>query len=267
MRRHSQSNSGSPRIAGRRGRWRGAFLALAGAACGLAAAGVGAQPPGQGDPFAAQRSAMVEEQIRGRGIEEPRLLNALSTVPRHEFVPDSLRDEAYGDEPVQIGSGQTVSQPYLVALMADLLELDGDEKLLEIGTGSGYTTAVLARLARRVYSIEIIDDLAARARGVLDDLGYGNVEVRVGDGYRGWPEEAPFDGILVSAAHAEVPPPLIEQLGMDGILVAPVGGTLQDLVVIRKTPDGLERRQVDVVRFVPMAGRAQEDPEGENPNF
>lgn len=210
---------------------------------------------------------MVEEQIRGRGIEEPRLLSALRTVPRHEFVPESLRDDAYGDEPVQIGAGQTVSQPYLVALMADLLELDGDEKLLEIGTGSGYTTAVLARLARRVHSIEIIDGLAERARDVLAGLGYGNVEIRVGDGYRGWPEEAPFDGILVAAAPAEVPPPLIEQLGMNGILVAPVGGTLQDLVVIRKTPDGLERRQVDVVRFVPMVGRAQEDAEGENPNF
>ena len=178
-----------------------------------------------------------------------------------------LRDEAYRDEPLQIGSGQTVSQPYLVALMADLLELDGDEKLLEIGTGSGYTTAVLARLARRVYTIEIIDDLAERARTVLGELGYDNVEVRVGDGYRGWPEEAPFDGILLSAAPSEVPPPLLEQLKVNGVLVAPVGRTLQDLVVIRKTADGLVRRQVDVVRFVPMVGRAQEDPEGENPNF
>ncbi len=210
---------------------------------------------------------MVDEQIRGRGIEEPRLLNALETVPRHEFVPEGLRDEAYRDEPLQIGSGQTVSQPYLVALMADLLELDGDEKLLEIGTGSGYTTAVLAHLARRVYTIEIIDDLAERARTVLDELGYGNVEVRVDDGYRGWPEEAPFDGILVSAAPSEVPPPLLEQLKVNGVLVAPVGRTLQDLVVIRKTTDGLVRRQVDVVRFVPMVGRAQEDPEAENPNF
>lgn len=219
------------------------------------------------DYFASQRRVMVDEQIRGRGIAEPRLLNALETVPRHEFVPEALRDEAYRDGPLQIGAGQTVSQPYLVALMADLLELDGDEKLLEIGTGSGYTTAVLARLARRVYTIEIIDDLASRAEGVLDELGYGNVDVRVGDGYRGWPEEAPFDGILVSAAPSEVPPPLIEQLKVGGILVAPVGRTLQDLVVIRKTPAGLERRQVDVVRLVPMIGRAQEDPEGEIPNF
>lgn len=226
-----------------------------------------AQPGVDIDRFAQQRQVMVEEQIRGRGIEEPRLLNALETVPRHEFVPDALRDDAYRDEPLRIGAGQTVSQPYLVALMADLLELDGDERLLEIGTGSGYTTAVLARLARSVYSIEIIDDLAERAEGVLGELGYGNVEVRVGDGYRGWPEEAPFDGILVSAAPAEVPPPLLEQLKMNGVLVAPVGGTLQDLVVIRKTPDGFERRQVDVVRFVPMAGRAQEDPEGESPDF
>jgi protein-L-isoaspartate(D-aspartate) O-methyltransferase len=229
--------------------------------------GVAAQPNVEVDYFASQRRAMVDEQIRGRGIEEPRLLNALETVPRHEFVPEGLRDEAYRDEPLQIGSGQTVSQPYLVALMADLLELDGDEKLLEIGTGSGYTTAVLARLAHRVYSIEIIDDLAERARIVLGELGYGNVEVRVGDGYRGWPEEAPFDGILLSAAPSEVPPPLLEQLKVNGVLVAPVGRTLQDLVVIRKTADGLVRRQVDVVRLVPMVGRAQEDPEGENPNF
>lgn len=209
---------------------------------------------------------MVDEQIRSRGIEEPRLLNALETVPRHEFVPEALREEAYRDEPLQIGSGQTVSQPYLVALMADLLELDGDEKLLEIGTGSGYTTAVLARLGRRVYSIEIIEELADRARKVLEELGYGNVQVRAGDGYRGWPEEAPFDGILVSAAPSEVPPPLIEQLGENGVLVAPVGRALQDLVVIRKTADGLVRRQVDVVRLVPMVGRAQRDPEGRNPN-
>ncbi len=264
--RFRQSESEWTRTGKRRVRSGRVPAALAGIACAFGALGVAAQPPGPHDSFASQRTAMVEEQIRGRGIEEPRLLNALRTVPRHEFVPDVLRDDAYGDEPVRIGSGQTVSQPYLVALMTDLLELDGDEKLLEIGTGSGYTTAVLARLARRVYSIEIIDDLAERAQGVLDDLGVGNVEVRVGDGYRGWPEEAPFDAILVSAAPAEVPPPLIEQLDVNGILVAPVGGPLQDLVVIRKTPEGLERRQVDVVRFVPMAGRAQEDPEGENGN-
>ena len=239
----------------------------AAAICLCAPLAVAAQPSIDADYFASQRRAMVDEQIRGRGIAEPRLLNALETVPRHEFVPEALRDDAYRDEPLQIGAGQTVSQPYLVALMTDLLELDGDEKLLEIGTGSGYTTAVLAQLARRVYTIEIIDDLASRAQRVLDELGYGNVEVRVGDGYRGWPEEAPFDGILVSAAPSEVPPPLIEQLKVGGVLVAPVGRTLQDLVVIRKTPDGLERRQVDVVRLVPMLGRAQEDAEGENPNF
>ena len=246
---------------------RGRLGAVAGAVFLCAPLGVAAQPNVEADYFASQRRVMVDEQIRSRGIEEPRLLNALETVPRHEFVPEGLREEAYRDEPLQIGSGQTVSQPYLVALMADLLELDGDEKLLEIGTGSGYTTAVLARLARRVYSIEIIDELADRARTVLDDQGYGNVEVRVGDGYRGWPEEAPFDCILVSAAPSEVPPPLIEQLKENGVLVAPVGRTLQDLVVIRKTADGLVRRQVDVVRLVPMLGRAQEDPEGENPNF
>lgn len=240
---------------------------VAAAVCLCAPLGVAAQPNVEGDSFASQRRLMVDEQIRARGIEEPRLLNALETVPRHEFVPEARQDEAYRDEALQIGSGQTVSQPYLVALMADLLELDGDEKLLEIGTGSGYTTAVLARLASRVYTIEIIDDLAERARTVLDELGYGNVEVRVDDGYRGWPEEAPFDRILVSAAPSEVPPPLIEQLKMNGILVAPVGRTLQDLVVIRKTADGLVRRQVEVVRFVPMVGRAQEDPEGKNPNF
>jgi len=249
-------------------RWRpGRQWVVAAAACLCVPLGVAAQPNFGTDDFASQRRVMVEEQIRGRGIEESRLLNALETVPRHEFVPEALRDEAYRDAPLQIGSGQTVSQPYLVALMADLLELDGDEKLLEIGTGSGYTTAVLARLARRVYSIEIIDELADRASTVLDDLGYGNVEVRVDDGYRGWPEEAPFDRILVSAAPSEVPPPLLEQLKVDGILVAPVGRTLQDLVVIRKTADGLVRRQVDVVRLVPMVGRAQEDPEGESPNF
>ena len=257
---------GSPTQATRvRYPWR--IWTVAAAVCLCTPLGVAAQPNPGDDTYALERRVMVDEQIRSRGIEEPRLLGALETVPRHEFVPQALRDEAYRDEPLQIGSGQTVSQPYLVALMADLLELDGDEKLLEIGTGSGYTTAVLAHLARRVYTIEIIDDLAERARTVLDELGYGNVEVRVGDGYRGWPEEAPFDGILVSAAPSEVPPPLIEQLKVNGVLVAPVGRTLQDLVVIRKTANGLVRRQVDVVRFVPMVGRAQDDPEGKNPNF
>jgi protein-L-isoaspartate(D-aspartate) O-methyltransferase len=204
------------------------------------------------DPFAEDRSQMVQRQILGRGVEAASVLNAMETVPRHFFVPETLRDRAYDDRPQTIGWGQTISQPYIVALMTELLELEGSEKVLEIGTGSGYQAAVLSRLAKEVYTIEILKELGERARGVLEDLGYDNIHYRIGDGYQGWPEEAPFDAIIVTAAPPALPQALVDQLKMGGRLVIPVGVYIQDLEVHTKTADGLEKRKVIPVRFVPM---------------
>jgi protein-L-isoaspartate(D-aspartate) O-methyltransferase len=181
-------------------------------------------------------------------------------VPRHRFVPEGYRGDAYADSPLPIGEGQTISQPYIVALMTSLLELDGDEKVLEIGTGSGYQAAVLARLVREVYSVEILRPLGEQARTTLEELGYENVQVRVGDGYKGWPEKAPFDAIIVTAAPERIPEPLIEQLKVGGRLVIPVGNFWQNLLVITKTADGVEKRTVLPVRFVPMTGEVQKPP-------
>ena len=205
------------------------------------------------------RNRMVDEQIVGRGIHDPVVIAALREVPREAFVPAYLRSEAYEDSPLPIGAGQTISQPYIVALMTDLLGLDGDEKVLEIGTGSGYQAAVLGAIAREVYTIEIVEPLAEQARARLRELGFDNVHVRAGDGYRGWPEEAPFDGIVLTAAPPAIPQPLIDQLAVGGILVAPVGDVEQELVTMVKTATGLERREVIPVRFVPMTGKAQQE--------
>ena len=204
------------------------------------------------DPFAPERQRMVDEQIRSRGVESGSVLNAMVEVPRHLFVPDEIRDRAYLDRPQHIGSGQTISQPYIVALMTELLELDGDEAILEIGTGSGYQAAVLSRLAQEVYTIEIRDELAAKAKQTLDGLGYSNIRFRTGDGYAGWPEAAPFDGIIVTAAPPEVPETLVEQLKEGGRMVVPVGNTFQDLLVLHKVDGEVEIRRVAPVRFVPM---------------
>jgi protein-L-isoaspartate(D-aspartate) O-methyltransferase len=212
------------------------------------------------ETYAEERAEMVRRQIRGRGIATPRVLRAMEAVPRHRFVPEDLRSSAYQDSPLPIGDDQTISQPYIVALMTDLLELDGDEKVLEIGTGSGYQAAVLGELADRVFTIEIVERLAAQARARLAELGYENVEVRAGDGYRGWPEEAPFDVIILTAAPPQIPQPLIDQLAEGGILVAPVGEVQQELLVVEKTAGGLSSREVIPVRFVPMTGEAQEKP-------
>lgn len=205
---------------------------------------------------------MVEEQIAGRGVENTAVLDALRQVPRHLFIPESVRDQAYEDYPLPIGEGQTISQPYIVALMTQLADLGPDDKVLEIGTGSGYQAAVLSRLAREVYSIEILEPLGRRAAGILRRLGYDNVHVRVGDGYGGWPEEAPFDAILVTAAAPDqVPRPLEEQLKVGGRMVIPVGKYFQDLVVLTRTPEGKVRRSVIPVRFVPMTGEIENEPD------
>jgi protein-L-isoaspartate(D-aspartate) O-methyltransferase len=179
----------------------------------------------------------------------------MRTVPRHEFVPEDVRAQAYEDRPVPIGYGQTISQPFIVALMTDLLDLEPDDKVLEIGTGSGYQAAILSPLAGQVYSIEIVPELGATAKSALERLGYSNIETRVADGYYGWPEAAPFDGIVVTAAASHIPPPLIEQLKTGGRMVIPIGGVFatQELMLVVKLPDGgVTTRQLLPVKFVPF---------------
>ncbi len=180
--------------------------------------------PGRATDYAIARDRMVAEQLRARGIRDERVLAAMARLPRHRFVQEALAGRAYGDIPLPIGDGQTISQPYMVALMSEALGLRGDERVLEVGTGSGYQTAVLAELAGKVYSVERVRSLADRALRLLGDLGYYNIRVRVGDGSLGWAEEAPFDAILVTAGAPEIPAPLTTQLAAGGRLVAPVGG-------------------------------------------
>ncbi len=205
--------------------------------------------------FEAERLRMVERQIRRRGVSRSEVLEAMRKVPRHEFIPAEHRRAAYEDHPVPIDEGQTISQPYMVAKMTELLALTGRERVLEVGTGSGYQTAVLAECAGKVYTVERLPRLAARARTTLTRLGYGNIRYRVGDGSGGWPEEGPFDGILVTAAAPDIPGSLLAQLGDPGTLVIPVGGRLtQDLVTIRR--EGGRDRRTDHLRcsFVPLVG-------------
>lgn len=204
------------------------------------------------------REEMVREQLAGRDIRDERVLAAMRRVPREEFVPARWQRWAYDDRALPIEEDQTISQPYIVALMSQLADVQPNEKVLEIGTGSGYQAAVLGELANEVYSIEIVPSLATTARERLGRLGYGNVHVRQGDGFRGWPEQAPFDAIIVTAAPDEVPPPLIEQLAIGGHLVIPVGeGMDQKLVRLTRTELGLERKTIAPVFFVPMTGEAE----------
>jgi protein-L-isoaspartate(D-aspartate) O-methyltransferase len=208
---------------------------------------------------------MVEVQIAARGVKDSRVLDVMRQVPRHRFVPPGQAAQAYDDHPLPIGSGQTISQPYVVAFMTEQLRLTGVEKVLEIGTGSGYQTAVLSRLARKVLSIEIRPELAEEARTRLETFGAKNVEIRAADGFYGWPEEAPFDGILVTAAPERVPEPLLAQLAPGGRMVIPVGGFYQELKVIERTAEGLRERSVLGVRFVPFVGEAERHRDGEPP--
>ena len=195
---------------------------------------------------------MVREQLRGRDITDPRVLEVMGRVPRHLFVPEGGQHSAYDDHPIPIGHGQTISQPYIVAFMTQALKVQPEHRVLEIGTGSGYQAAVLAELAREVYSIEIVEPLGARARKTLESLGYRNVRVRIGNGYLGWPEQAPFDRIIVTAAPEEIPPALVEQLAVNGLMAVPVGTVFQELRILRKTESGLETLETMPVRFVPM---------------
>ena len=212
------------------------------------------------DAFREQRERMVHEQIEERGVRNAAVLRAMRETPRHLFVPEGLRDRAYADGPLVIGQGQTISQPYIVAIMTELLEPAKDLTVLEIGTGSGYQAAVLSGLVKQLYTIEIVPDLARSATATLSNLGYRNVTVRRGDGYHGWPEKAPFDRIIVTAAPPEIPGALIDQLKPGGKMVAPVGRTWfsQQLVVIDKAKDGtINKRSVLPVAFVPMVKEAK----------
>jgi protein-L-isoaspartate(D-aspartate) O-methyltransferase len=249
---------------GRRRGGRATAIAVLGLAAGtlLVASAMfgtdGTDPGSQDQRFAAARQRMVEDQIRRRGIDDPRVVAAMSEVPRHEFVPESERSEAYDDRPLPIGYGQTISQPYIVALMSQLAAVGPQSRVLEIGTGSGYHAAVMSRLAGSVYSVEIVEPLGVRASETLKRQGYDNVHVRIGDGYQGWPEEAPFDAILLTAAPPEIPQPLLDQLKVGGRMVVPVGEWNQDLQLVTKTAAGVTTKSVIPVRFVPMTGRAQD---------
>jgi protein-L-isoaspartate(D-aspartate) O-methyltransferase len=233
------------------GRW------LVGATAIVAASCVGIAPAGESPPeqdWAALRAAMVREQLRARDITNARVLDAMSKVPRHLFVPEAQRGSAYGDHPLPIGHDQTISQPYIVAYMTQALGVEPHHRVLEIGTGSGYQAAVLGELAKEVYTIEILAPLAERARATLASQGYRNIHVRTGDGYQGWPEHAPYDRIMVTAAPEEVPKALVDQLRVDGRMAIPVGSVLlgQELRILRRTTGGLDVLDTLPVRFVPM---------------
>lgn len=206
------------------------------------------------DSQAAARRRMVNDQIAARDVKDPRVLEAMRKVPRHRFVPPALVSRAYDDSPLPIGYDQTISQPFIVAHMTEALGIQSSHKVLEIGTGSGYQAAVLGELARTVYTIEIVPELARGAAATLKALGYSNVRVRAGDGYAGWPEHAPFDRIMLTAAPEEIPKPLIDQLAPRGRLLAPVGeqGAVQWLTIVDKTPKGVTERRTLPVRFVPF---------------
>ncbi len=211
------------------------------------------------DPYPQKRHAMIENDIKGRGIKDKKVIEVMGRVPRHLFVDRSLRDKAYGDYPLPIGEGQTISQPYVVALMTEALKLRPTDRVLEIGTGSGYQAAVLAEIVKEVYTIEIRKSIADKAAQRLKDLGYRNVKVKYADGYSGWQEYAPFDAIIITASVNHIPPPLIKQLKESGRLILPLGSTVyyQTLTLVTKKRDNLGVEQMGPVAFVPMTGEAE----------
>lgn len=238
---------------------RAAVLLLAVIACRTEPAKRTDDPPPAADPYAAARNKLVDDTIVARDIKDPAVIAALRKVPRHEFVPGDNQKRAYEDTPLPIGFEQTISQPYIVASMTEAAQVKPGSKVLEIGTGSGYQAAVLAEMGADVYSIEIVEPLAKRTHAILARLGYTKLHLRIGDGYVGWPEAAPFDAIIVTAAPPTIPQPLVDQLKVGGRLVIPVGEQHegQDLRVITKTPSGTTDENLYPVRFVPMTGRAQ----------
>jgi len=245
---------------------------MAGWLTGLAGRGPAAPPPvaAGSDAYAPARLRMVAEQLAGpgRGITNARVLAVMGRVPRHEFVPERLRPDAYQDHPLPIGHGQTISQPFIVAFMTEQLDPKPTDRVLEIGTGSGYQAAVLAELVAQVYTIEIVTDLAQRAAADLKRLGYTNVHVRAGDGYKGWPQAAPFDAVIITCAPEQIPQPLIDQLKDGGRMIIPVGRVWnQELVLLRKRGGKLEKHACLPVSFVPMTGEAEGQPKDQNPGL
>ena len=227
------------------------IVIFASLACGAS----GLEPQRAAREWDTERGRMVDEQLRARDIRDARVLDAMRTVPRHLFVPEPQRAEAYGDYPLPIGHDQTISQPYIVAFMTQALEIAPAHRVLEIGTGSGYQAAVLGALAKDVFTVEILPPLAERARETLSALGYRNIQARTGNGYLGWPEHAPYDRIMVTAAPAEVPTALIGQLTIGGLMAIPVGIGNQELRILRRTATGTETLSTLPVRFVPMINK------------
>lgn len=214
------------------------------------------------DSWKARAENMVDTQIASRGIKDESVLRAMKQTPRHLFIPEHLHAQAYNDHPLPIGSGQTISQPYIVALMTEYLDLKGTERVLEIGTGSGYQAAILAHLVDTCYSLEVVKELAESSTDRLGRLGYQNVVVKWGDGYLGWPEHAPFDRIIITAAPPEIPEKLIEQLSVGGRMIVPVGSRYQELILITKNRKGIQQKRIIPVRFVPMVHPRQSIPGG-----
>ena len=206
----------------------------------------------------AERDQMVQEQIMARGVTDPRVLHVMRTIPRHQFVLESDVEEAYEDHPLPIGFGQTISQPYIVAFMTEALNLQPHERVLEIGAGSGYQAAVLSQLAKKVFSIEIVESLADRAKKTLNNLGINTVIIRTGDGYQGWFNEAPFDAIMLTAAPEHIPQPLLDQLVIGGRLILPLGKMVQRLILMKRTQEVWKKDELFPVAFVPMTGEVQE---------
>ena len=234
--------------------WISSALVISSLACGAR----GTEPQHGTRDWSAERRRMVDEQLRARDIRSARVLDAMLTVPRHLFVPEPERAEAYSDSPLPIGHDQTISQPYIVAFMTQALDVAPEHRVLEVGTGSGYQAAVLGALAKDVYTIEIVPALAERARDTLSALGYRNIQVRTGNGYLGWPEHAPYDRIMVTAAPDEVPPALLQQLKIGGLMAIPVGTVTQELRILRRTVTGTETLRTLPVRFVPMTNKPKE---------
>jgi protein-L-isoaspartate(D-aspartate) O-methyltransferase len=232
-------------------RWISSVLVITGLACVVSETRV---QRGARD-WDGERRRMVDEQLRARDIRSARVLDAMLRVPRHLFVPEPQRTQAYSDSPLPIGHEQTISQPYIVAFMTQALDVAPEHRVLEVGTGSGYQAAILGALAKDVYSIEIVAPLAERARETLSALGYRNIQVRTGNGYLGWPEHAPYDRIMVTAAPDEVPPALLQQLKLGGLIVIPVGTVTQELRILRRTVTGTEMLGTLPVRFVPMTNK------------
>ena len=234
--------------------WINSILVIA----GLASVPSAAQPQYSAQDWDVERKRMVDAQLRARDIRSARVLDAMAAVPRHLFVPEPQRAEAYSDSPLLIGHDQTISQPYIVAFMTQALDIAPGHRLLEVGTGSGYQAAVLSTLAKEVYTIEIVPPLAERARETLSALGYRNIQVRTGNGYLGWPEHAPYDRIMVTAAPDEVPPALLQQLKIGGLMAIPIGTVTQELRILRRTTTGTETLSTLPVRFVPMTNKPGE---------